>query len=69
MVRYNFEQFYRLPGDKFDTGIKCVIWCFKHHLSQFSDLGLKLLEEIIDKINSKGNVNDTDTNYNTHSNQ
>lgn len=52
MIKYNFEQFYNMPGDKFETTLNCVVWSFKHHLSTFSDLGLELLEAIFNSMNS-----------------
>lgn len=52
MIKYNFEQFYGMPGDKFETTLNCVVWSFKHHLSTFSDLGLELLEAILNSMNS-----------------
>jgi exportin-1 len=43
IIKFNFEQFYNMPGDKFNTSLNCVVWSFKHQLSTFSDLGLDLL--------------------------
>ena len=56
IIKFNFEQFYNMPGDNFDTSLNCVVWSFKHHLSSFSDLGLDLLLEIFTSMNTNAQI-------------
>jgi exportin-1 len=47
IVKYNFQQLYNMPEDKFHTIMNCIVWSIKHELSTFSDLGLDLLYDTL----------------------
>lgn len=50
IIKYNFEQLYNMPEDKFHTIMDCIVWSIKHELNTFSDLGLDLLFETLQNL-------------------
>lgn len=50
IIKYNFEQLYNMPEDKFHTIMDCIVWSIKHELNTFSDLGLELLYETLQNL-------------------
>lgn len=51
LVKYNFGNLFSLDQNYFNTILDCVIWSLRHELSNYSDLGLDLLEEILTNVN------------------
>jgi len=50
IIKYNFQQLYNMPEDKFHTIMNCVVWSIKHELNTFSDLGLDLLYDTLEHL-------------------
>ena len=51
LIKYNFGLLYALDEKHFTTILDCVIWSFRHELSNYSDLGLQLIEDILNNVN------------------
>ena len=57
LIKFNFNLlFYLQPTTYFDTILDCVVWSFRHELNTYSDLGLELLEEILNNVNKDSNI-------------
>lgn len=51
LIKFNFGLLYSLDESHFNTILDCVVWSFRHELSTYSDLGLDLLEDILNNVN------------------
>ena len=51
LIKFNFNLLYSLDETHFNTILDCVVWSFRHELSTYSDLGLDLLEDILNNVN------------------
>lgn len=51
LIKFNFGLLYSLDESHFNTILDCVVWSFRHELSTYSDLGLELLEDILNNVN------------------
>jgi hypothetical protein len=47
IVKYNSQQLYNMPEDKFHIIMNCIMWSIKHELNTFNDLGLDLLYDTL----------------------
>eukprot|EP00919_Chromeraceae_sp_WS-2016_P078249 GHVR01185296.1.p1 GENE.GHVR01185296.1~~GHVR01185296.1.p1 ORF type:complete len:116 (-),score=0.07 GHVR01185296.1:1720-2067(-) len=56
LIKFNFNMLYSLDESHFNTILECVIWSFKHELNTYSDLGLELLEEILNNVNKNAQI-------------
>ncbi|EGR34521.1 hypothetical protein IMG5_008700, partial [Ichthyophthirius multifiliis] len=52
VVQNAIEALFNIPTDQFRTMIDCVVWAFKHHLPEISDIGLDVLVYIMKQINT-----------------
>ena len=51
LIKFNFGNLFSLGENYFNTVLDCIIWSIRHELSNYSDLGLDLLEEILLNVN------------------
>ena len=51
LVKFNFATLFDLDEKFFNTVLDCIIWSLRHELSNYSDLGLELLEEVLLNVN------------------
>ena len=56
LIKYNFNLLYSLDANHFNTILICVIWSFRHQLSTYSDLGLDLLQNILNHVNTNPQI-------------
>lgn len=56
LIKFNFTQLYSLDQQNFNLILDCVIWSLRHELSTFSDLGLELLEDILNNVNTNQQI-------------
>jgi exportin-1 len=56
LVKFNFGPLFELQENYMNTILDCIIWSFRHELSNYSDLGLELLEEVLLNVNKAGQI-------------
>lgn len=56
LIKFNFTLLYSLDEQNFQLILDCVIWSLRHELSTFSDLGLELLEDILNNVNTNQQI-------------
>ncbi|KAL4493983.1 hypothetical protein ABPG72_022000 [Tetrahymena utriculariae] len=56
VVQNAIEALFNIPSDSFKTMIDCIVWAFKHHLPEISDIGLDVLIYIMKQVNTNQGI-------------